>query len=185
MAETPTEAGAPVADACVDAGGSAIGMPQLCTEWYVNQIFWLLITLVAIYFVLARVAIPRIAAVLAERNGTISNDLAAAEELKKRAAEAEKAYEKALADARTEAQSIAQKVRDEIQADLDKRMAEADAKIAEKTAESEATIAAIRDSALENVELVAKDTAGALVGALGQSADQSKIDAAVAAQMKG
>ena len=56
-----------------------------------------------IYFVLSRIALPRIAAVLAERQGTITNDIAAAEELKAKAVEAEEAYNKALADAKAEA----------------------------------------------------------------------------------
>jgi F-type H+-transporting ATPase subunit b len=60
-------------------------MPQLCAEWIPNQVFWLLVTLVVIFFVLSRIALPRIGAVLAERKGTITNDLAAAEELKQKA----------------------------------------------------------------------------------------------------
>jgi F-type H+-transporting ATPase subunit b len=170
---------------CVGPDGSAIGLPQICFDWWPNQIFWLVVTLVVIYLILSRIAIPRIASVLADRNGTISNDLAAAEELKEKAADAEAAYQKALADARAEAQGIAQQVRDEIKAELDKAMTEADAKIAAKAAESEATIAEIRDSAMENVEAVARDTAAALVAALGQSVDQDRIDAVVAARMKG
>ena len=67
----------------------AVGMPQLDVSTWPNQIFWLAVTLVAIYFVLTRIALPRIAAVLAERNGTIANDIAAAEELKLKAREAE------------------------------------------------------------------------------------------------
>ena len=58
----------------------------------------------------ARVALPRIAAILAERQGTITSDLAKAEELKAQAEEAEKAYEKALADARVEAGKIAEEI---------------------------------------------------------------------------
>jgi F-type H+-transporting ATPase subunit b len=170
---------------CVGPDGSAIGMPQLCADWFPNQIFWLVVTLVVIFLILSRVALPRIAAVLAERQGTISNDIAAAEDLKKKAADAEAAYEKALADARAEAQAIAQRTRDEIKAQLDEAMAEADAKIAAKTAESEKTIDEIRASAMENVETVAKDTAAAVVAALGQQADQSQIDAAVDQRMKG
>jgi F-type H+-transporting ATPase subunit b len=41
------------------------GMPQLDLGTFDNQIFWLLITLVVIYLVLSRVALPRIAAILA------------------------------------------------------------------------------------------------------------------------
>ena len=50
-------------------------MPQLCGEWMINQIFWLVITLLVIFFVLSRIALPRIAAVLAERQGTITMTL--------------------------------------------------------------------------------------------------------------
>ena len=83
-----------------DGGLSLTPMPQLEFATFPHQVFWLIVALVAIYFILTTIALPRIAAVLAERNGTITNDIAAAEELKLRAAEAEKAYEKALADAR-------------------------------------------------------------------------------------
>lgn len=180
---TPAEMEA--AGRCVAPDGGAIGMPQLCFEWFPNQIFWLVVTLVAIYFVLSRIALPRIAAVLAERSGTITNDIAAAEEFKLKAAEAEKAYEKALADARAEAQAIAAEARAEVQKDVDAAIAKADAEIAARSAEAEAKIAEIRDSALANVETVAKDTAGEIVTALGGKADDSAVKAAVEARLKG
>ena len=43
------------------------GMPQLDFTSWPNQIFWLLVALAAIYFVLSRIALPRISAVLAEK----------------------------------------------------------------------------------------------------------------------
>ena len=45
-----------------DAAAQAPGMPQLDFSTWGNQIFWLVIALVATYFVLAKVALPRIAA---------------------------------------------------------------------------------------------------------------------------
>ena len=81
-------------------GGEAVGMPQLDFSTWPNQIFWLLVTLVVIYLLLTRIALPRIGAVLADRKGAITNDLAAAEELKQKALKAEKAYNEALAQAR-------------------------------------------------------------------------------------
>ncbi|NOD32483.1 F0F1 ATP synthase subunit B' [Ruegeria atlantica] len=174
-----------VAGTCVDSHGSAIGMPQLCFDWFPNQIFWLVITLVVIFLVLSRVALPRIAAILAERQGTITNDLAAAEDLKAKAVEAEEAYNKALADARAEAQRIAAEARAEIQSGLDDAIAKADAEIAAKAAESEKAIADIRAGALESIQVVAKDTAAELVTALGGEADAKAIDSAIDAQMKG
>lgn len=164
---------------------SAPGMPQLDFTNWGNQIFWLLITLVVIYVVLSRIALPRIAAVLAERQGTITNDIAKAEELKAQAVEAEEAYNKALADARAEASRIVAETKAEIQADLDAATAKADAEIAAKAAESEKAIAEIRAGAVESIQAVATDTASEIVAALGGKADAKAVKAAVAERMKG
>lgn len=177
-----------VAHGAAQAAGHAApnaGMPQLDLTSFPNQIFWLLVTLVVIYWVLSRIALPRISAVLADRNGTISGDLAAAEDYKLKAREAEAAYEKALADARAQAQKIVAEARAEIQKDLDAATARADAEIAARAAESEARIAEIRAGAVEAVEAVAKDTASELVTALGGKADAAAIAAAVDARVKG
>lgn len=171
--------------ACVDAGGSALGMPQLCADWMGNQVAWLVVSLIVIYLILSRIALPRIGAVLAERSGTITNDIAAAEELKQKAVEAEAAYEQALADARIQAAAIVAEAKAEIQVDLDVELAKADATISSKAAEGEKAITAIREGAVKSVTAVAKDTAKALVAALGGSADAKTITAAVSARMKG
>jgi F-type H+-transporting ATPase subunit b len=160
-------------------------MPQLCFDWFGNQIFWLVVTLVVIFFILSRIALPRIAAVLAERQGSITNDLAAAEDLKAKAVEAEDAYNKALADARAEAQNIIAATKAEIKAELDDATAKADAEIAAKAAEGEKAIAEIRANALESVKEVAKDTAKELVAAMGGKADARSITSAVTSRLKG
>jgi F-type H+-transporting ATPase subunit b len=160
-------------------------MPQLDFSTFGNQIFWLVVTLVVIYLILSRVALPRIAGVLAERSGTISNDLAAAEELKAKAVAAEEAYNKALADARAEAAKIVATTKADMKAELDAAIAKADAEISQKTAESEKVISEIRATALESVEEVAKNTAMALVAALGGKEHAQTIDAAVSNEMKG
>ncbi|MCA0044487.1 F0F1 ATP synthase subunit B' [Celeribacter litoreus] len=166
-------------------GAAEAGMPQLDFSTFPNQIFWLLVTLVVIYFVLSKIALPRISTVLAERSGTIMNDIAAAEELKLKAKEAEEAYNKALAEAKAQAQQIATETRAAIQADLDAATAKADAEITAKAAESEKAIAEIREGAVESVKEVAKDTAKEIVAALGSSADARTVTAAVTARMKG
>lgn len=174
-----------LAGTCVGADGSAIGMPQLCFDWFPNQIFWLLVTLVVIYFILSRIALPRIASVLAERQGTITNDIVAAEDLKMKAQEAEAAYEKALADARAEANKIAEETRAAIQSDLDAELARADEQISAKTAESEAAIAEIRAGATDSIREVASETAKEIVAAMGGKADARSVTAAIKSRMGG
>lgn len=168
-----------------DAAAASPGMPQLDFSTWGNQIFWLVLALVVIYMVLSKVALPRIAAILAERQGTITNDIAAAEDFKAKAHEAEAAYDKALLDARAEAQRIVAEAKAEIQGDLDVAIAKADAEIAAKAAESEKAIAEIRAGAAEAVKEVAKDTAQEIVAAMGGKADAASVATAVDARLKG
>lgn len=184
LAEGVAQGGAAVST-CLGLDGNAIGMPQLCTDWMPNQIFWLLVALIAIYFFLSRIGLPRIGAVLAERQGTITNDIAAAEEMKLQAVAAERAYTDALAQARTDANKIVAEAKAAIQKDLDAELAKADAKISAKTAESESRIGEIRAGAMEAVTEVAKDTAKELIVALGGTPDARAVTAAVSARMKG
>lgn len=168
------------------AAAEAEGMPQLDATTWPNLIFWLVVSIVILYFILSRVALPRLSEVLAERHDAISNDLEMAALLKQRAENAERAYERALADAREEANRIAETTRAEMQDELRSLMAKAEAEIAAKASESDARIAEIRAGAAASVEEVARDTGKAILAALmPQAADDAAVDAALAERMKG
>jgi F-type H+-transporting ATPase subunit b len=178
---------ATAAETAAHGGAEAsAGMPQLDFSTFPNQIFWLVVTLVALYFLLSRIALPRIAGILADRHEAIASDLEAAASLKEKVAAAETAYQKALSDARAEANAIAAKARADIQADLDAAVAKADAEIAARAAESERRIAEVRANAVASVSTVANDTAAEIVKALLPGAtDDAAVARAVAALMKG
>lgn len=163
----------------------SVGLPQLDIGTFPNQIFWLVITILVIYWVLSKIALPRIAAVLSDRQGAVTGDLMAAEEFKLKAKEAEAAYDKALADARAEAQKIVAANRADIQKELDAAIAHADAEISARTAESERRIAEIRESAISDTRAVASDVAAELVQSFGGYVDQGAVDAAVDNRIKG
>ena len=164
----------------------AQGMPQLDFSTFPNQIFWLVVTLIVIYLLMSRVALPRIASVLTERHGAIQSDLDKADEMKAKAVEAETAYNQALVDARAEAQSIVAHARAEIQKDLDVAMLKADAEIAAKTEESAAAIKEISANAVAAIKVVANDTAKEIVKTMMPGAGDAKaVKAAVTARLKG
>ncbi|KPQ06876.1 MAG: F-type H+-transporting ATPase subunit b [Rhodobacteraceae bacterium HLUCCA12] len=163
---------------------SAAGMPQLEFATFPNQVLWLVLALVVLYLILSRIALPRIGSVLAERTGTIANDIAAAETFKLQAAEAEAAYHKALDDARAAAAKVVEEARAEIQKDLDVAIAKADSEIAARSAESERRIAEIRESANEAVTAVAKEATKDILAAFGVKADARSVTATVNARLK-
>lgn len=176
------------ADATNAAGAAAEhasgGLPQLDFTSFPSQIFWLAVTCVVLFQLMNKVALPRIASVLEERADAIADDLDRAEEFKRKAAEAEAAYNQALAEARAKAQGIAAETRAEIQKEVDAAMAKADAEISARTAESEKRIREIRDSAKAAVSEVANETAGAVIAAVMPDAmDAKAVAAAVRARL--
>lgn len=202
MAETTENAATHAADAAQTLDHAAAGghgdtgaevlqvaetaMPQLDTTIYPNLIFWLVVALVALYLILTKVALPRIGAILAERNDAISNDLEMAALYKRRAQEAETAYNAALAKAREEAMKIGAEAKAQVGKELAGVMAKADAEIAAKAAESETRIREIEASASESVAEVARAAAADIVAAIGpRPAKESAIAKAVDARMKG
>ena len=158
---------------------AAPGMPQLDPSSFDNQIFWLLVALVAIFMILTRIALPRLQAILATRQGTIGGDIQAAEALRAQAREAQTAHDRALAEARTESGRIGAEARAGIQARLDADLAQAEARIGARAAESAQALAGIAREADTSVEAVARDAARAILAALGGRADDAAVDAAV------
>ena len=79
------------ATAAFAAGDGKGGMPQLNFESYGSQIFWLVVSLVVLFFVLKTVALPQIASGIEERSDAIEDDLDRAAEFRKKAEEAEAA----------------------------------------------------------------------------------------------
>lgn len=157
-------------------------MPQLDVHDFAPQLVWLVITFSVLYFIMARMALPRIGAVIEQRRDRIASDLDQAEQLKRKTEEAIAAYEQALAEARAKAHAIAVEARDRLTAEMDRERAEADRKLAAKTAEAEQRIQAAKVAALANVREIASESAAAIVERLiGEKPSQAEIASALKA----
>ena len=136
---TPTQTGT------VAPGGKADDVfPPFDANQFGSQLLWLAISFGLLYYLLAKVVLPRIADILETRRDRIASDLEEARGLKNEAEAARLGYEKALADAKSNAAKLAQTARDEAQAELDAGKAAADAADQKRIAASEATIAGAR-----------------------------------------
>ena len=155
-------------------------MPQLEPWSYASQIFWLIITFTALYFVLWKVVIPRITAVLEARREKIEDDLARAERLKVEAEQVLAEYNQALDDARSEAQGALQQASAELAEEAAKRNDAVTAKLAEQNAAAETRIAEAQRQALENIQPAAAEVAAAALSKLvGSAPAQDRIQQAV------
>ena len=165
------------------AGHSAF--PPFQAEHYPSQLVWLTISFALLYALMAKVALPRIGSILAERSRVIGDELAAAERLKERSDAAHAAYEKALADARTRAQGIAGAMREQQAREAEELHKRLDAQLHERLAAAEQSIARTRTAAMGNVHAIASDTASAIVERLiGTAPAQQDVAAALGGMVK-
>lgn len=149
-----------------EAPGGKANFPPFNTDTFAPQLIWLALTFGLLYFVLSRVALPRIADVIDERANRIKRDLDAAERLKAETDKAIASYEDALGTAKTKAGEIARETRSKLAADVDREKSEIEAQLSAKAAEAEARINAMKEKALGNVNDIAVTTAAAIVGHL-------------------
>ena len=162
------------------------GFPPFNSQTFASQLIWLVIAFVLLYGLMAKLALPRVGAVIEGRQKKIEGDFAEAEKLKGQSEEALAAYEKALADARARAQAIANETRDKQAAEAAASRKRLEEQLNVKLADAEKTIAATKQAAMLNVRGIAEEAARAIVERLtGAAPNEKAVAAAVADVLKG
>ncbi|MFE1602871.1 F0F1 ATP synthase subunit B family protein [Methylobacterium sp. ID0610] len=155
------------------------GFPPFQSSTFVAQILWLAIAFGLLYYLMSRVALPRITAILHDRQTRLAGDLDAATRMKTDADAARESYETSLKEAQAKAKGIAQATRDSLAAEAETRRKGLEADLAAKLADAETQIRSRTVSAMSNVREVAADAATAIVERLtGQAPERAAVEAA-------
>lgn len=161
-------------------------MPQFDPSTFPSQLFWLVITFLALYWVVSKFAIPRIGDILEQRERVVQDDLDRAESLR---AEAEKAladYEAAMADARDQARALMLEVTNAAKDAAEARNKEVGAEVTAQISDAEQRIAKARDEAMASLTTIAAEAAQDAASRLaGLDVSSSDAEAAVGTAMKG
>jgi F-type H+-transporting ATPase subunit b len=161
-------------------------MPQLDPAFWPTQLFWLAITFIALYLVIWRIALPRIADVLEARQRKLDDDLKKAAALKDEAEAILAEYEKMRATAQASAHDALQKAQAAMKAEAERQGRELAAKLSQQTDEAEARIAAAKEGALASLEgTVNEVVAAATEKLIGVKAGDQEIARAVGSVMGG
>lgn len=140
--------------------------PPFDATTFPSQLLWLAISFAALYFIMKKIALPRVGEILEERRDRIEGDLAEAERLRQKTDQAIATYEAELAEARSNAHTIAEAARAENKTKLDAARTKVEAGLAKKVAAAEERIAATKAEALGHVSEIATETAQAIVAQL-------------------
>ncbi len=142
-------------------------MPQLDITTYTSQLFWLCICFFSMYFIMAKIIIPRIADIIDQRQSKIDDYINKAMEIKKQAEESLEKYQNALAQATSEADKSLNKTQEELNALIAKRQEELDKKLREKITSSEAQINKSKEQALQQLHEISENLALEIVKKIG------------------
>ena len=159
--------------------------PPFQAQSFASQLVWLAIAFVLLYVLMKKLALPRVANVIENRQKRIDDDIAQAGKLKTQSDEAVAIYEKALADARGRAQAIASETREKQAAAAEAARKRLEDQLNARLADAEKTIAATKQAAMSNVRGIAEEAARAIVERLiGKAPADAAVGAAVADVLK-
>jgi F-type H+-transporting ATPase subunit b len=183
QAATPAPHGAPTAT----HAGTAVPehapvFPPFDAQHFSSQLVWLALVFGALYYLMSRIALPRVAGILEARESKISSDLASAEAARKDADAAREAHDRMIAEAKARSQATAQEAHQKVAAESDAKRKALTGELDAKLAAAEAQISQMRARAMANVDDVARDAASAIVERLtGRAPSADAVAAAVSA----
>jgi len=156
------------------------GMPQLNPEFWVSQIFWLILTFGIMYVVLSKLILPKISNNLESRKSQILENIEAAEKQRKDSEIKIKEYDEVILKSKIEASSIFNQAREKAIKDISSKKEILDKQIDEEIDGAEKEIQTLRNSAPEKINKIAKETSAELVQKLiGAEINNSSISAIV------
>ncbi|MGV8929329.1 MAG: hypothetical protein ACOH1E_06225 [Brevundimonas sp.] len=139
------------------------GLPQFEFQHWFGQIAYLIILFALLYWLMAKVFVPRLRGVIDQRAATISDAVSAARQVQAEAAGQAEAAKAEVEAARASSRSTAAAAKARVTEQAKARGAEEEAVVNARIAEAETAIGKTRDAAMTNVGTIASDTAAAIV----------------------
>jgi F-type H+-transporting ATPase subunit b len=161
-------------------------MPQLDFHTFVPQVFWLAVSFVVLYILMAKLGLPKVRAAIEGRRHHLDGDLGRAAALKAEAETALAAYQKALTDARAAAQDTLRQTGEQLAAAAAERQRQLSETLAAQIEAAEQRIAASKTQALGEIRGIAAEVGSAVVEKLtGSAPSAAAVDSAVGRALGG
>ncbi|MDC0167499.1 F0F1 ATP synthase subunit B [Candidatus Pelagibacter sp.] len=156
------------------------GMPQLNPEFWISQIFWLILTFGTMYVVLSKFILPKISNNLESRKSQILENIEAAEKQREDSEAKLKEYDKVILKGKSEAKTIFNQTREKALKDIMAKKEVLDQQIDDEINKAEKEIELLRVSAPDKINKIAIEISSELLEKLiGSGVNSSSISAIV------
>ena len=156
------------------------GMPQLNPEFWISQIFWLILTFGTMYVVLSKFILPKISNNLESRKSQILENIEAAEKQREDSEAKLKEYDKIILKSKSEAKTMFNQTREKALKDIMAKKEVLDQQIDDEINKAEKEIEVLRVSAPDKINKIAIETSSELLEKLiGSGVNSSSISAIV------
>ena len=161
------------------------GMPQLNPEFWISQIFWLIITFGILFIVLTKVILPKISDNLETRKSQILENIETADKQKEESQKKIDEYEKIILESKLKAKSYFNEAREKILDDINEKRAALEKDLDKEIDEVEKELSDLKNKSGEKINKIAAETSAELIKELiGEEVNSSSIAAIVEDQSK-
>ena len=140
------------------AFGSEAGMPQLNTEFWASQIFWLVLIFSTLYLIIWKIFLPKIIYSIENRKFRIVNNLDEAQKLKENAEKKLREYDEIIKKSKNEAKKIIEDSKKKLDRDIENKKQKFNIEIEEELKSVEKEIKDLKKSSLPNISNIAIQT---------------------------
>lgn len=160
--------------------GAEGGMPQLNPDYWISQIFWVMIVFGTLYVILWKTILPKINENLENRKSQILTDLDDAQKFKDQSEEKLSEYNKILNQAKQEAKKILNKTRKKVNNDIKNKKNQFNLEIKKEIEKAEKEIKTLKLSSIEGINKIAIGTSSEIVRKIvGTEVNASSVSAIV------
>jgi len=145
------------------AFGSETGMPQLNPEFWIAQIFWLILIFSSLYLIIWKIFLPRITYSIENRKSRIVNDLGEAQKLKDNAEKKLKEYNEIIEKSKKEAKKIIDDSKKKLDRDIENKKQKFNDEIEKELAATEKEIKDLKKTSTSNVADIAAETSAEII----------------------
>tara|TARA_B100002051_G_scaffold144215_1_gene136709 strand:+ start:181 stop:759 length:579 start_codon:yes stop_codon:yes gene_type:complete len=156
------------------------GMPQLDPEFWLSQIFWLVLTFGILYLVLSNIILPKISNNLENRKSQVLENLELAEKQRNDSEAKLKEFDNVILKTNTEAKNLFNESRKKLLDDINSKKQKLEEEIDKEIKIVEAEIVELKNKSPEKINKIAIETSSDLINQLiGANVNNSSITAIV------